>query len=39
VNDEPQEDLAKFGYKTNNREVENLRILLLYAGESLEPIY
>jgi len=33
---EPQEDLAKFDYKTN-KEVENLGILL-HVGEQLEPI-
>jgi hypothetical protein len=31
-----QEDLTKYGYKTN-REVENLRILL-HVSDQLEPI-
>jgi hypothetical protein len=33
--DKKQEDLAKFGYKTN-REVENLGVLL-HVGEPLKP--
>ncbi len=27
IGDQPQEGLAKLGYKTKNREIENLRIL------------
>jgi hypothetical protein len=34
--DQPQEDLAKYGYKTN-REIENLRIIL-HVDKLLKPI-
>jgi hypothetical protein len=33
---QPQEDLTKYGYKTN-KEVENLEVLL-HVGDPLEPI-
>jgi hypothetical protein len=36
INNQAQEDLAKYGYKTN-REIENLRIILL-VDKLLKPI-